>query len=326
MATPPLPAGYQLDQPQALPPLPKGYQLDSAPQQGQPSTWDVLTQPTEKTDKEYLGYTGPAGVAGATIKGMNDVARGTGDAITGMWNMVRHPIDTAKGVAALPAQAAQVPGAVRDINASPDPLGQYAQAAQDTASQGAGQALTALGTAGIAKAIPEIKGAIPSRVRAGAALQDVKAAAGSVPLDVSKVGNSALDLWTQSDRGATLPKAVRQLVNRLAKPGSDPITYEEAKDFQSNISQLSANEKMSLKPNTVRLLGQLNADLKSSLADAADTVGKGQKFADAMREYHQAMKLKGFTDEAISQGWKMALRGAGIYGAAKIFGLADTQK
>lgn len=322
MATPPLPAGYKLDQPP--PPLPPGYKLDSAP--SQPSTWDVLTQPTEKTDKEYLGYTGAAGVAGATIKGLSDVARGTQGAISGMYDMVSHPIDTAKGVAAIPAQAAQVPAAVRDINASPDPVGQYAQAAQDTASQGAGQALTAIVGTGIAKAIPEVKGALPSTARAGAAFREIKAAVGDIPIDVSKVGNSALELWTQSERGSTLPKAVRQLVNRLAKPGSDPITYEEAKDFQSNVSNLSANEKMNLKPNTVRLLGQLNADLKESLADAADTAGKGQQFTTAMREYHQAMKLRGFTDEAISQAWKMALRGAGIYGAAKIFGLAEPQK
>ena len=116
--------------------------------EGQPSFGEVLTQPTEKTDKEYLGYTGPAGVAGATIHGMSDVARGTMGAAKGMVDTVRHPIETAKSIAELPKMAAQVPSAIHDINQTPDAANRYLQVAQDTASQGAGQALTALGTMG----------------------------------------------------------------------------------------------------------------------------------------------------------------------------------
>lgn len=116
----------------------------------QPSVWDVLTQPTDKTDAEYGRYRGAAGVAGATIKGLDDVARGTQGAIEGLYNTVRHPIDTVKGIAALPSQAAQVPSAIKAINESPDPTGTYLNVAQDTASQAAGQALTGIATEGIA--------------------------------------------------------------------------------------------------------------------------------------------------------------------------------
>src|ERR1700691_957986 len=121
--------------------------------EGQPSVGDVLTQPTEKTDKEYLGYKGPAGVAGATVHGLSDVARGTQGAVMGPWGAVRHPIETVKGIAQLPAMAAQVPSAIHDINESPDATERYMQVAQDTASQGAGQALTALGAAGASRMI-----------------------------------------------------------------------------------------------------------------------------------------------------------------------------
>lgn len=114
----------------------------------QPTLGQVLMQPTDKTDKEYLGYTGPAGVAGATIKGLDDVARGTKDAFTGMYDAVRHPIDTIRGIAKLPAQAAEVPDAIHDINESADPTGRYLEAAQDTVSQGAGQALAAIALSG----------------------------------------------------------------------------------------------------------------------------------------------------------------------------------
>lgn len=162
---------------------------------------------------------------------------------------------------------------------------------------------------------------LPSTVRAGQALSQVKSVAGDVPIDMGKVGDSALDLYTQSQRGATLPKVVRDFVNRATKPGSDPITYAEAKDFQSNVSRISANERMNLNPNTQRLLGQLNSDLKDSLASAADTVGKGQQFKQAMQEYHNAMTLRGFTDNAKELAWKSLLGGLGVYGTKKLWDL-----
>ena len=51
-------------------------------------------------------------------------------------------------------QAQDIPAAIHDINQSTDPIGTYAKILQKTASQGAGQAITALGTAGVAKALP----------------------------------------------------------------------------------------------------------------------------------------------------------------------------
>jgi hypothetical protein len=266
-----------------------------------------------------------------TLSGVQSIGRGVRDAVSGAYNAVRHPIDTAvataKGIAALPSEVAQVPSAIHDINQSPDPLGTYAKVAQDTAGEGAGQALVAAGTLGLAKAAPvvakTVSGIIPSAADAGAALEDVKSAAGSIPIDTSKVGNTALDIYTQSQRGANLPSSVGKLVRRLASPDSPPMTYEEAKDFQSNISRLSADENMKMNPNTRRLVGQLNQDLKGSLQDAADTVGKGQKFADAMKEYHNAMRLKGFSDAAIDAAWKSALTATGLYGVKKVIEAAQ---
>jgi len=162
-------------------------------------------------------------------------------------------------------------------------------------------------------------GLIPSTERAGQMLSEVKSIAGNVPIEMGKAGNTALDLYTQSQRGATLPKVVRDFVNRATKPEAQPITYAEAKDFQSNISRLSAAERMRLTPNTHRLVGQLNADLKASLRNAADTVGKGEQFIEAMREYRRAMQLKGFTEAAIKVAIKGALGALGIAGAKKIW-------
>ena len=154
---------------------------------------------------------------------------------------------------------------------------------------------------------------------AGQSLQDVKTVAGNVPIKTGKVGDAALDLYEQSQRGAVLPKSVRQLVMRLTDPEGEPLTYGEAKDFQSNISRLSANERMNLNANTARLVGQLNGSLKEALTDAADTVGKGEQFVQAMKDYHSAMTIKGMTEAAKAELWKIALGAAGVYGAKKIW-------
>lgn len=163
------------------------------------------------------------------------------------------------------------------------------------------------------------KAVLPSTERSGTALGQVRAAAGGVPIDMSGPGKTALELYTQSQRGATLPKVVRDFVNRATKPGAEPITYAEAKDFQSNVSSLSADEKMASKPNTLRLIGQLNSDLKASLEAAADTVGKGRQFADAMKEFHHAMQLKGFTENMIKAAIGAAITGAGVAGVKTLW-------
>ena len=154
----------------------------------QPSVMQVLTQPTDKTDKEYMGYTGPAGVVGATVHGLNDVAQSTKDAIKGVYESSGTlPQDAGekgvfllggppalltyrmlRGLGHTASDATHVAAAIHDINQSPDPLGTYANAAEKTAAQGAGQALVAIGTEGAAKAAPAIADAGASAVRATA--------------------------------------------------------------------------------------------------------------------------------------------------------------
>lgn len=105
--------------------------------------------------------------ADATWSGVQSVVRGTRDAAKGAVQMVDPRVaagenpddaylsrlvgrvgssikDTVKG-------AMQVPGAIRDINQSPDPAGTYLHVAQDTAGQGAGQAILGAATEGAIK-------------------------------------------------------------------------------------------------------------------------------------------------------------------------------
>lgn len=180
----------------------------------QPSLSEVLTQPTEKTDKEYLGYTGPSGVAGATIHGMNNVARGVGGALRGIYETGKDIIENPDRPLIIPDSegkykdqptiaekynpfkgASEIPGAIRDINASPDPMSHYLDAAQDTAAEGAGQALTALGTEGLVRGVARVG---PPMVRLGARSAEAAANQKLVPL------RPILNINTPADEAAAV--------------------------------------------------------------------------------------------------------------------------
>lgn len=182
-------------------------------------------------------------------------------------------------------------------------------ASQGRTSDATGQGLTDAAMLGATVGVPKTINALPSASRAAASLQDIKASAGSVPIDMTAPGNTALDIYTQSQRGATLPSTIRKFINRAVDPNQGPMTYAEAKDFQSNVSNLSADEMGKLNPNMKRLVGQLNSDLKGSLQDAADTQGKGQQFTQAMQEYRNALRLKGLSSKAIDLAVKAAIAG-----------------
>jgi len=105
-----------------------------------------------------------------TLSGIQSIGRGVRSAITG----IGHTLDPnpegdepvvggiggqqvyrlSKSLADLGKETLEVPSAISDINSSQDPLSHYAKAAQDTAGEGAGQALVALGTEGLVRGIP----------------------------------------------------------------------------------------------------------------------------------------------------------------------------
>lgn len=241
----------------------------------QPSTWDVLTQPTEKTDKEYTQYKGLPGVAGATIKGLNDVARETGNAVEGVGTLLAHPIKSAEALGSAikgaPAAIAQVPAAVKDINASADPLGHYAEAAQDTAAQGAGQALTSLGMEGL----PAPKG------QASAAIPKALTVAGTeLPETVGQAASRANPAGIGTDL-----KGVEDVARRI--PGSEGLrsvsTAQQgaAREVLANKAAEATGATTSTAPEAI----EQNATNAAGAAKAAgsakyDAIGKAAANAD----------------------------------------------
>jgi hypothetical protein len=150
-------------------------------------------------------------------------------------------------------------------------------------------------------AVPVSKAAaaIPTTAKAGAKFQSVMGAAHSVPVDVNGPGAVALRIAELADRGGSMPMAVRKFLARITDPQKAAMTYQEARDFASNISRLSANEYGRLTP---------------AVAKAAQQAGKGAEYASAMKEYAQAMKIKGAID-AVAEGAKKGLPYATAAGA-----------
>jgi hypothetical protein len=152
----------------------------------------------------------------ATESGLQSIGRGLRDAAKGSYQTIIKPPETPTeekigllGPVALPlyrmlrgaghtaSDATQIVGAVHDINASADPTGTYLKAAQETAGQGAGQALLALGTEGAARVLPKIPEALETPAGQGVAA-GVKAAAKKLPAAAVKripyVGPVATDV------------------------------------------------------------------------------------------------------------------------------------
>jgi len=183
-----------------------------------------------------------------------------------------------------------------------------------------GIAAQVLGPKVIEKGVNAV-GAIPSAERAGANFQNLKQTIGQHPVFVTdEMSRNLNDLRQASAIKTPVPATVQNLIDRLdPMAGGGNLTYEEARRYASEISRLSAEDKFRMTPNTKRMVGNLSKSLNGAIQDTADVAGKGTQLASAMKEYHQAMQLKGFSETAIDLAWKAALGSLGIGAAKKLW-------
>ncbi len=166
--------------------------------------------------------------------------------------------------------------------------------------------------------------AIPSRVHAGAVLEDIRNAAADVPV-IPRNTMPELQRWNElTEAGGRTAKPMTKLAGRLqdiltpvtGQAPAAPMNFPEARDIYSNVTDLThktALQKLmnrGLKPTMLRQAIGVRGGLNRDLTDAAETIGRGQHYADAMKEYAQASRL--------SQLIKRSLYGAGIIGAGEV--------
>lgn len=277
-------------------------------------------------DKNAKPQPSPAGSKAADIA---DYSMGGSGAVAIGNQMAAEDVEREKaGYGPLYRLGAQVAGAVGTNVTGMEQAAKEGNQGAVLGHMAAGQTIAAAPSAvrGASELVGKGIEALPSTSRAGAAFQDLSKTIGEHPVsvtdDLSKSLNALRKATTTTN--TNIPPAVRKLIDRLDPfQGMGPLSYDEARAFSSEINQLSASDKMSMTPNTHRLVADLNQKLKATVQNTAELAGKGQQLAGAMKEYRNAMTLNGMTDAAKENALKAlitgALSGLGIAGAKKIW-------
>lgn len=291
-----------------------------------PNEWEVIdgdeyevvsddTPPARPTWADRLGLNEPTaspmvGFLRGAGTGIVDLAQGAVSNITGQLNAKTRAENASIGALGPSPTGITIP----PKRTLPD------VARPDTFSGGVGSVLPVIGEmalpGGAPKAVSVAKNALPSVTRAGANFEKVMGAAKDIPVNVEPLGKVALRVMDLAERGSTMPTAVRKLLLRVTDPKKATMTYQESRDFASNISRLSVDEMNRLTPVVKRQVAELAAELNKANAEAAKAAGRGAEYKAAMREYANAMRMKDAIDAALKHSKKAALGAAGLSGAA----------
>lgn len=160
---------------------------------------------------------------------------------------------------------------------------------------------------------PEAAGAagnmLPSTEKAGSLLQAVEKVAGHVELPhLNRPLAEAVRIRDMAKSGATMPKVVRNFLERASKP--EPLTYSEARKFYENATRVSFDEANRLTPKAKYMLGKFTKALDTSIHEAAASVGQGDAYAKAMKAYHSAARFRDFTTRVKTKAIPAAAKGA----------------
>lgn len=204
----------------------------------------------------------------------------------------------------------------------------------------------ATGAGQFAAAIPVVEGArglggaaadaMPNATRAGNKLGQIRAAAENVPTDPTSANAVIARAQELTDAGhGPLSAGMRKYVtaqkptagNFMGAPiemGADPINYPESFDFASAAKKLSSRESSAQTGMMKSQVKQFAGALQDANRAAADQVGMGQMFDDAMKEYRQAKTIENATAVAKKYALRAtlttALLGAGGAAAYEIIG------
>ena len=174
----------------------------------------------------------------------------------------------------------------------------------------------------VSRGAEAVSKAIPSTERAGEAFEEVKGAAGKIPVDVTEPEKIAIETQRLGQSGGVVPKVIRDWLKRTEHVGQ-PVTYEEARDFYSNATRLSSDEAQKMTPVMKKQVSRFTDALRTATKDAAGEAGKADKFEGAMKEYAAAKRMenrKEFVKDLVYQGVKNGLKyGTALYIADKLW-------
>ncbi len=165
--------------------------------------------------------------------------------------------------------------------------------------------------------------AIPSADHAAAVLNEITQAAHGVPVQMANTSPAlskfAYSVATGGDNSGVISKLAER-VNPIHSFPED-INFPEARDFYTNVSRETAKPgflrralESPTQPAFRMNAGGVRAALGSDLTSAAETIGRGTDYTNAMNEYRQAAQIKSVLKKAGYVAAGEALRQSGILG------------
>jgi hypothetical protein len=264
---------------------------------------------TAQTTSMVAGLTGTPDVSNVTP---NQAATGINAGLLAAGGMTA-PAATALGAVGAAAGGPALKSVATNLGASPGAAEMWGTTGNIIGGLAGGEA-----GARLAGKLPLMDWVTASKTAGAHALQEASNKAGSAPVELSGKTNEIVDkIVQQSKLGGPPFKPVSDLLDRVgpstrqaadANPG--PLTYDEARILQSNISRLSAAEQMTLKGQMKSLVPQLAKSLGQDVQDAADKAGVGQEHSFGMQQYATAAAR----NRALVKGAKIAGVGAATGG------------
>jgi len=200
------------------------------------------------------------------------------------------------------------------------PLARIATKSLGSGVVGAGQG-TGFGTGAaigaVGGALPEVTALVPTKAKAGKVFQSVMEDAKDQPISLTNSMPYLQRVQELGERGATQPRVTQQLFSRAGQ--ENPILYPEARDFASNLSRMSAADRMAINPTMAREVGNASKAFNQDVGAAASAVGRGEDYSRAMRDYARAAALREGTIKAAKAAAKYGLPAAGAgYGLSHL--------
>lgn len=180
----------------------------------------------------------------------------------------------------------------------------------------------AIGAAGAGALIPEgaeAVNALPSKARAAQALRAVETAAKDVPVGMTMTDPAVQGFRDFVNTGGRNARVMTKLGKRLDT--GEPMNFPEARQFYSNVSEMSARPGVFRRaiesPSAPKMryqLGGVRQAMNQDLTNAAESVGMGDKYTQALREYANAARLNKVLKAGGLLGAGEAARRTGLLG------------
>jgi len=157
--------------------------------------------------------------------------------------------------------------------------------------------------------------------KSGNLFNKVAAAAKDLDVPVTDEMYAAIaDAKKLSDAGAKgLPRVITKFFNRVGNV-DEPLTWDEARRFYSNVSRLSANEYQSMAPQMSRAVAKFGSAFADALEGVAQEAGVADDYSQAMQLYSKAKSWQKFG----SNVWNVLKNKVGDVAAGAVGGGAAT--